>query len=361
MIGWLPHSDNPVYAGVRFRCLYPMRTLRAMGLATEIVDLSRLNRYKTVLVQELISRQDNTKPFPTGDAILPVLARMRDFGIRIVLDVCDNHFYYEREDSAWRRANAVFLEMVRFADRVVFSTEELSRQLLKIFPKTIPHTIIGDMLELEADLDDAGWVRHYLSPRRWAARFKALDEIARLRHVKAQGGTNLVWFGAAGSSNATGGMDSLRNIKGVLADLAAEGHLLHLSVISNNEQKFHVLLHGFPVPTSYIEWDRTTFLGLLRCYDLCVIPIEINPFTIVKSNNRLLTALHCGLPIVADRIPSFEEFGDCVVLDDWSAGLRSYITDETRRRRDVCRGREIILNRWTHERIGSEWASVLSE
>src|SRR3546814_1225627 len=71
---------------------------------------------------------------------------------------------------------------------------------------------------------------------------------------------------------------------------------------------------GWSVPTQYVEWDLKSSARIIAEHDVAVIPVVSNPYTVCKTNNRLVFALHLGLPVVADPIPSYQAFSEACVL-----------------------------------------------
>jgi glycosyltransferase involved in cell wall biosynthesis len=149
----------------------------------------------------------------------------------------------------------------------------------------------------------------------------------------------------------------LRRVLPALEELHRELPL-SLSVISNSVSLFEKYTAGAGVPLVYHEWDRESFPHLFRRHDVCVLPVNVNPLTVCKTNNRLVLSLLLGVPVVADRIPSYEEFGDFVLFSDWRENLRRYALDPGLRRRHVRRGREYIRSKYNRERVVAQWGGL---
>ena len=126
-------------------------------------------------------------------------------------------------------------------------------------------------------------------------------------------------------------------------------------MISNSRQKFDRLIAPWSVPTHYLEWSPLTFPPALRAHQIALIPVTQNPFTWCKSNNRLATALAAGLGVVADTIPSYQEFAQFCRLDDWEKGLCDYVGDPAVRSRDVQAGQALVSRFCSPERIADAW------
>lgn len=361
MIGWMPHSTNPVYAGVRFRCFYPMRTLNDLSINCELYDVTHIDRYTTVVIQELLCFPDDKKPYPTGDGIVEEMKHLKAKGVKLIIDTCDNHLYQPFPNEKWQAAKKHFNEMLQLADHLVFSTETVSNEIQKNIPVKLPISIIGDAIETQEDLYSVPLWRRMLSKYYYIDNYSAYELRQQLKRTSKAGGMKLVWFGSHGSSIASGGMTSIQTLRDLLHRLSKDVRPLSLTVISNHRTKYEQITSDWKIPTYYCDWSRPTFYRLLKMHDICVIPIERNSFTLCKTNNRLVTAIACGLAVVADSIPSYLEFKDCCSLDDWEHGLSNYLSDDELRRIDVTAGQTLIEKNWSHENIGQLWADVLQQ
>ncbi|HEX7928834.1 MAG TPA: glycosyltransferase, partial [bacterium] len=136
-------------------------------------------------------------------------------------------------------------------------------------------------------------------------------------------------------------------------------HPLSLTVVSNHAGLFRELSGAWRFPAAYLEWNAATFEDALRLHDVAIIPVQRNPFTLCKTNNRVMTALAAGLPVVADAIPSYEEFAACAYLDRWDEGLAAYAVDPALRMRHVQAGQAILQARYTLPTIADQWERLL--
>jgi hypothetical protein len=221
-------------------------------------------------------------------------------------------------------------------------------------PKPRPVTVIGDHVETEIRASGAR-VWH-----RWWARWMLQRLLRALARERREGSVPLVWFGHHGSPYAPGGLEDLRRIRDLLHRLARD-HRLSLTVISNSTAAYRRWLGDWTIPTRYLVWTPETFLPALAAHAIAVIPVSLNAFTACKSSNRVTRALHSGLAVVADAIPSYEPYRPACELDNWEPGLRRYLADPEARRRDVERGRAIVQQEATLEAIAARWHDVLTD
>jgi hypothetical protein len=180
-------------------------------------------------------------------------------------------------------------------------------------------------------------------------------EDGRKRGIEAA----LVWFGIHGGPHHEHGMGDLLRVRPVIEQLHRRSGV-QLTVISNSKTKFDRLIAPWAVPTHYLEWSPVTFLPALRAHQIALIPVTRNPFTWCKSNNRLATAIAAGLGVVADGIPSYQEFASVCRLDDWEQGLSDYVTDPAARTRDVGAGQALVSRLCSPERIADAWQGFFS-
>jgi hypothetical protein len=193
------------------------------------------------------------------------------------------------------------------------------------------------------------------SPR---AQFRLLRLRQGLRGTGVPWSRRWVWFGNHGSAGTDGGMADLQRIHEAMHQAHRQAPV-SLTVISNDEAKFHRVTAGWAFPRAYLPWDADTFSPALRLHGACLIPVGLNPFTRCKTNNRVATALLHGLNVVATRIPSYDEFAGCTVLDDWAYGLGGYLQDTERRARDVQAGQALLARHYSLDAIAARWRTVV--
>ncbi|WP_193371340.1 hypothetical protein [Pelagibius marinus] len=339
MIGWWPYSYDPSVASVRIRCLHPLAALQRAGYPIELYDPRNAGRYRVVLFSKHFSQQS-----------LEAAQALKRNGTRIIYDLCDNYFSNPEEQEKRQEKMGRLSQFLDLADRVVVSTDALAEVVAAQMKLTQPVTVVGDAVEPRANV-----VRLSLW-RSWFGAAKVWYWAQRLRSQRRQGRHALVWFGNRGSSFA-GGIRDLATIRDAL-EAVNRDYPLTLTVISNSRRGYKETVEGWSVPTRYIAWDLVSAPGIIAAHDVAVIPIVANPITVCKTNNRLAAALHLGVAVVADPIPSYEAFSGACILGDWEAGLRRYLADSSLRQRHVAEGRAIIERDWKIERIAEQWKAL---
>ncbi len=342
-IGWKPRHNDVKAAGTRIRCLAPMAELRRRGYDAEVFDSRNIDRYSVVVFSKVYDER-------TYQEVVSLKAR----GAKVVFDLYDNHFYNPNSLPALARAKDDILRMMAAADAVVASTEAMAEVMREEQQTaTSPFVIIGDSVEDTAtDRADRGLYRWFSGSRTWWT-------LRDIRADKGSGVTPIIWFGIHGGPNAEYGMKDLAKLRSLMENLDRD-HRLSLTVVSNSRSKYRQIIAPWKIKTRYVEWNPATFDNVLRAHEIAVIPVTLNPFTRCKSPNRLMQALYSGLAVVADPVPSYEDFRRVAAIGDWEEGLRSYLGDLNKRKGDVERGRELIKDRWTVERITDHWEELIN-
>jgi len=321
-VGWVPTSTNFEVASARLRCLLPSRYLQERGWRSELVDRRDPYRHDVVVFQKAY-----------GEAEVELAQALRARGKRTVFDLCDNHFYNPEDVPTLRERADRLRRMVDSVDIVSVSTESLA----ELVPET--ETVLVDDVLDEFEPKQSAW-------RRLAG------SLSRRRF-------RLVWYGGAGLHYPSFGLVHLRKVLPLLEDLHREAPLV-LTVISNSESAFEAVVGGCALPVRYVPWRYETFATEFAGHDVCIVPVERNPFTICKTANRVALSLKLATPVVADTIPSFEAFRPYAVLDNWSSGLRSYRAHAELRARDAAAGREYVERTWTKERAVRQWSDAFT-
>lgn len=353
-ITWLPHSLNPVFAGVRLRCLIPQAELRLAGqnvsIANEKSDLSEAN----ILIVQGKWLLDAKSP----EVLLRRMSRLQaaqSTGTKLVLDSFDNYFMNDSSDGERGRLLEVYRSCLTQFDRLTVSSHGLVPFLRKELSSTTLIDVVGDPLE--------GIKSHHLyesnfqiiNPGRWPSHWRAWRERINVRS-KRKTERRLMWFGNHGSHYANGGMSELCRILPSLQDIAARIPI-HLTVISNSRHRFEEITAKFDIPRSYREWDRLHFVPLLREQDLVLLPANVTAFTAGKSNNRLLLPLSQGVPVIADGLPDYLLWRDHCAIDEWDK-LEQYIAHPTALQQRAHAVAKHLTEEYSPHAIAKQWLAM---
>jgi hypothetical protein len=331
-----PHTPSADVASTRIRCLQVVDALRLQGLLAEVGDGS--GEAPDVLV--LAKRYDA--------ATLTVATGLSQRGTRVVLDLCDNHFYYRDPAPQWIERAQQLRTAVASVDHVVAASGPLADVVRDECGGAAAVSVIPDGL-------DAG-------PPQRRATLKQRWQLLGLRRFLARhpvaAGRRLLWFGNHGAQYADGGLQDLSRIVDSLRRHHAREPLT-LTIVSNSREAYERWRPNCPVPSLYLPWSTPAFAAAMRDHAVALIPAQSNPFTRCKTNNRLATAFMNGLGVVADSLPPYEEFADLAVLDDWDAGLAALMTDAVDRARRVQAARERLRQRYSVELIAQQWMALV--
>jgi hypothetical protein len=341
-VAWWPHTSNPHVASVRLRCFQVVVELQRQGIQASHYSPGQIPPQTLVL----------SKRYDT-DSIHHAVKMRASAGTRLVLDLCDNHFYTSSLDPQWKARADSLRRAVHAVDLVVASTSTLAQYVKEECPGHPDIVVIGDAVEGPSY---PAILHRARSP--WA-EMQFLRLRKNLSRVKVGEGRRLLWFGNHGSGNTEGGMQDLLLIRDRLERVSAQ-RPLSLTVISNNAEKYRQITHNWSLNTYYLDWSLTTFSRAATLHDIAVIPVGRNPFTICKTNNRVATALIHRLAVIADSIPSYEEFSQSAVLDDWGQGLNLLMQNRSVRIARIENGIELIKTRWSLEHIAAKWTEALN-
>ncbi len=335
-IGWKPQNDEPRVASTRIRCLNPLKALQAQGFPVELYSEKRRDEYDIVVFLKAYNEND-----------IRLAEDLKARGKLVVFDLCDNHFLMNEARVARLR------RMFQLADHWVTSTPALAGVIREHLGgmEHKPIHVIEDAVEealITPALNVTGKVKAHWQ---MAALSRFLD---RQGH---QGATHLVWFGNHQGSHRDSGLVHVQKLRPLLETLAVH-HSLTLTIISNSRDSFEKHFAGWQMPLFYMDWSPHNFFEAMKRHDIAVIPIEINEFTKVKTNNRIALSLYLGLGVVADSIGSYEEFAGCTFLDDWEKGLETYITRPELMAAHVAQGRHIINEHYSLPVIAKRWGDL---
>ncbi len=337
MLGWKPKTDDRDVASARYRCFNPLTELQRRGFPVERFNEREGAKYSAVIFSKLYD-----------DHNYALTSSLKRSGVKIIFDLCDNHFYNPYGLERLKTARRQLRRMIDSADLVVVSTEALSEVVLEEASPVRRPVVIPDAVE-------EGGIR-YVPPR---GRLGQWWENHRLAGLEKRPKATLLWFGIHGGPNAPFGLLDLEKQMPLFVEVN-RSHPLRLVVVSNSRSKYRRLARGSEIETHYFEWKKVSLPAVMKHADVSVIPITINPFTLCKSNNRLASALYAGVPAVADEIPSYRDLGAYCFLNQWEKGIKSYLEDRELRRRHVEAARVFIDEHYGIRVIADRWERELS-
>ena len=333
-IGWKPQNYEARVASARIRCLNMIRELRAQKFPVELYRERHESSYDAVVFSKAYTAKD-----------IVIAHRLRQRGTTVVFDLCDNHFLLE-PDRVIR-----LKQMFELADQWVVSSDSLGEVVRRNVVGVKPLVVIEDAVEDSLSgpfLDVLG---------RLKAQYRLLELRRFLKGEAGRGAAHLVWFGNHKASYGDSGLCHVEKLRPLLEDMSRH-HPLSLTVISNSRDVFSRVFAGWRIPLHYLDWSAHTFFAALALHQVALIPIDVNAFTEVKTNNRIALSLNLGLGVVADSIPSYRAFQGCAFLDNWEQGLQIYLERPEVIKQHVGCARRKIEHQFSAPVIARRWRAL---
>ncbi len=333
LISWKPVQYNFNVASARVRTFLPCQYLQEAGWLCEVFQKENKKQYQLVVFQ---------KAYEPKDLILA--EELKSQGTKIVLDLCDNHFYNPYNLKDYIEKEKRMSKMIELADAVTVATPELGK--LISHPQVM---VIDDII--------------YFYPLSWQGSLRS--KFRRWRNY-ASNEFRVVWFGNSklakvyereGIKTAPSGLSIISKAIPALEKLHRE-QPVRLTVISNSKQHFERETKGVSFPAVYHEWEISSFPILFQENDTCIIPFDINPFTICKTNNRMAASLSLGVSVIADKIPSYAEFSEFALFENWEENLRTYATNKKLRQQHVEQGGKYVRRTYNKQRAIDQWSAL---
>lgn len=354
-VGWCFLRPNPIRAGYRYRCIYPMNALARRGYHVGMLNDDSEN-FPDVAVFDSWSLFHGARDETEARALLCFAEKIRLRGVRVVVDECDNRFVGSR-DSRWASRCDMLIDLAALADVMVTCTRQLAEVVRDHCRLSRLPTVIGDPVEDRIFYPgDSPW-RSIWSVSQKLSWLRFSTYMLKLAIARIAGRYPLVWFGHHGNNDLESGMISLASIRNQL-EAVNRKHPIVLGVISNNRHKFDRIFSGWTFPVLYLEWDRRTFIEALRLHRLCVLPSPINEFTRTKSANRLQTSVYHGLNVVCDPLPSYRDYSEFVGMENWTENILKYINDPSLCSRHLSAGKASVISDCHIETIARKWIDV---
>lgn len=406
-VAWISPQLNYAVASTRYRCYYPAIALEEFNISSEFYRASRevishLNDLDAIVFVKLLDSDS-----------LQLAGLAKDKGVKVFIDLCDNIVVANYPMVADLQPALRFAAIGAFADAIVVPSPALVESLAPLLRCRTRFSVVPDQIETFASVSAAGKLQEQINrsasptplaiiPRalRFAAytgrdpaggigilkrkiestfrpvmeRFNGLrapsnelvpamssDVGLELENVSGQPRPkSVVWFGNFGAQHSDFGMLALLLAAPALESVCRDIPL-QLTVISNRKALFNRAIKQIGVPTRYVEWSAEAVFRELGDADVCLLPFGTDVFSATKSANRVVLALHQGVPVITSRLRSMDPLEGVVVFDDWEAGLRRFLgsSGETERASTIVAAEKILANTYSAHSIGKTWAALI--
>jgi len=396
-------------ASVRYRALLPIVAMQ---------DQKSINNKITANHEVNLSKVDIlifVKSFSPCDLMLAQRAHSKN--IPIILDLCDNIFienYGAKKGRTKSSAKEHFISMSTLSSGIVSSTESLSAIIKNKIEFEIPIQIIPDgietapirermkkivklsekdahksykLIELSENIQNtcgqlkavakeplSNTIPFYLEKVKFLltnnidqllckATKRAKDNITTRINItrdeeKKHDYKQILWCGNHGAAYSNFGMLDILLEKESLENIAKDIPV-ELIVVSNCQKKYNEHIKPLAIKSRYIEWDADEIDHHLKNADVTIIPNSLNEFSLCKSANRTLLSLSMGTPVVATSTPALLPLKECIILDDFERGLRSYLCNPSTSRQHISLAKTAIEDLYGINKIKRGWLDVI--
>jgi glycosyltransferase involved in cell wall biosynthesis len=329
-VGWVVNRPNGSVASYRLRCCGVLPLLSERGVSAKLVPLRRVD--ETGIDVAIFSKK-------YGNVERDAATSLSRRGVKVILDLCDNHLLSHPEFPQLIQRRELLLRMIDAVDLVTCSTPTLAA--------FIPHPnveVVDDLLE---EIRTPFWGSYFTSVLSYSIWPRPAKNVFKL-----------IWFGRSGKLFPPFGLCDVERMLPVLDRLHREIPL-SLTVVSDSREKFNRFVHQQAFLVEYFSWRSWMMPHLLRRHHVCLIPINENDFTRCKTANRAAFALRCGVPVVAEPIPSYAELAEYIEVGDLEQGIRRVIEDVPSALVKVEKGREFIERRYASACIVAQWEAAI--
>jgi hypothetical protein len=311
-------------ASARLRVILPVFELTQYGIETVVHSIrsGHLNALTEILETYRPAVVVVSKLF--DDIALPALARSRELGATVIVDLCDN---YVAEGDYYELTTA----LIKICDRLTVNTTQMQQKLITSGVKK-PITVIDDLVEGES--------------------FQPRD----------------LYDGTSLNLLAFGSKFVCKELDTQMDQLYELGRVIRFSlevVTSLDEETYRwialaqkrYLSDHFKV--SLTMWHENILRQMFSRADLVLIPSSFSEFNETKSPNRCMQSIWAGLPVVAFPLPSYTAFQDFCVLDESMASGIQIARQVRNWEERIKRGQHFIDSHYTPQVIGKRWAAEI--
>jgi hypothetical protein len=338
-------------ASSRYRAILPAVALQGAG---HVITLTSLRAWldgstaaagdpDLVVVGKVLPQGDARAFAATCTQALARLDQLRQQGVAVLADFCDDHFLHPVLGPWWR-------SLAQRADLCVAATPEMAA---RVRPHASgPVHVISDPVAAD-----------FLAPTVWqpATGGTAQGLTGRLlRHLMpAQRALTLAWYGVPNNWPA---MQRWAERLPALRDEVS----LRLNVVSQPAPDLLAYVADFNsrhAPRLLIEfhpWTLATQQRVITRADIVLVPSRLDQGDkTVKSTNRVTDALVAGKYVIATLLPAYRVYkGSVNFIDDPVQGIRHYLADPQRALAMIERGQAVARQHFAVDVVADLWRTA---
>ena len=276
-------------AGARIRYGRVSRPLRELGHAMELVVISEFSpetaNYDVIILSKC------------HDAHALLIAQAyASRGGTVGVDLFDDYFS-QYADSRMVRFRRWLAELAPWLDFVLCSTATMAA-VAGSYCEDVPVIQLNDPAPFEFDPGLADRLAQKISEAREGRRLQ------------------LCWFGIGDNPHFPVGLSDVAAFSDRLAELGRlSDYTIELQILTNAralDAKRLALVASLPIPVTVSEWSEDAEAQLLQQSFACFLPVNAQPFSIAKSQNRVVTALAAGCQVISEGFPLYEPFAELI-------------------------------------------------
>lgn len=340
-------------ASVRYRLLMPASALGQLGYRVNLLQLAPEDHVENVVPRLTGEVVIISKP-PLDAETIEKTARLTQQLVqavqadcrKVVADLSDDHFFRPVFGEYFRA-------LVNEVDLNVASTPMMA-EIVRGHTQR-PVFVAGDPYE---------GVRGTVEFRPPSARAQSLlgKVFENVLGGSSRRPLRLLWFGHGSNVGSIAGL--LPELPRLVARCTVEVHLV--TVQHPDVERLCTSFNEDYAPACTVRlspWTLDTTWQALRDCDMVIIPIRMDdPSKLVKSPNRLVESVWAGRFVVANPIPSYQEFGDFAwVGEDIVSGIEWALDHPAEVRRRIAAGQAYIEKNFSPAAIARQWDAALKE
>lgn len=289
-----------------------------LGVMMDVADKMKLRVSSgfTVRDRDCLLYLGKLSPATPDSILIQILRSLEKHKGRVIVDYTDDWLTSDNE-----RGRLIYKTILRYCSTVVASSNYLANQIIS-WDSSLTVSVIADLLE-----------------------FQSVEQ----QDLKSKS-SHMLWFGHPSNlpSLVSWLQDNrLGEFQGTLHAVTALSSLEMLRPLSQ-KQKFSVV--GY-------DWSPENIIAASSACGACIIPAHKKG----ASENRLVSALALGLPTIADKIPSYEQF-DQYFVDSSDHPKVEALMRAPADFQYLCRNaQQNVIDKYSRASLSVQWASFLQD